>query len=259
MVSPSENPVPRRVKRGWMNLKVVEIIDQTHDTKTFFFEDAEAGGQAFDYNAGQYLTFRYDGVEAKPVVRSYTMSSSPAETDRAAVTVKRVDSGLISNWMCDEIKVGTVLRARGPIGKFCYFPGKDQPWLLMVAGGSGVTPFISIMREYASMVGQPGAPDGMVLLVAHRSQQDLICQQDIEEISKAPNCKIITSLTREDGQDQGFWQGRPDKAMMHRAFAEHIKNATIMTCGPVPMMNLAMEYGREQGLEDERIKMESFE
>ena len=70
---------PMRRKKGWMNLKIDKIVEETWDTKTFFFTDADDGDRPFDYIAGQYLTFRYDGVSDKPVVRSYTMSSSACE------------------------------------------------------------------------------------------------------------------------------------------------------------------------------------
>ena len=80
----------RRVKRGWLNLKVTDVIDETHDTKTFIMVDGDEGGRPWDYWAGQYLTFRFDTVAEKPVVRSYTMSSSPNQGDFCAFTVKRV-------------------------------------------------------------------------------------------------------------------------------------------------------------------------
>ena len=77
----------RRIKRGWMNLRVDRVVHDTHDTDTFILVDADEGGRAFDYIAGQYLTFRFDDIEAKPIVRSYTMSSSPNQPGFAAFTV----------------------------------------------------------------------------------------------------------------------------------------------------------------------------
>jgi len=249
----------KRIKRGWMNLKVVRVEEDTHDTKTFFMHDADEGGRQFDYDAGQYLTFRFDDVGPKPLVRSYTMSSSPNQPDAVAFTVKRVEGGLISNWLCDNVKVGSILKARGSIGRFCYYPNVDQPWLLMVAGGSGVTPFVSIMREFAARTGQANAPQGMVLLVAYRSQEDLIQWEDLQKIASFPNCKVITTLTREDAQNNGFWHGRPDEKMLERAFGEHIKHATIMTCGPKAIMDIATAYGQAKGLPPAQIKTEAFD
>ena len=70
---------PMRGKKGWMNLKVVDVVHETHDTDTFYLVNEDEGERAFDYIAGQYLTFRFDGVQDKPLVRSYTMSSSPLD------------------------------------------------------------------------------------------------------------------------------------------------------------------------------------
>ena len=74
-----------------MPLKITRRIEECRDTVTLVFEDADEGGRVFDFLAGQYLTFRFDTLAAKPVVRSYTMSGSPSEKDAAYVTVKAVE------------------------------------------------------------------------------------------------------------------------------------------------------------------------
>jgi ring-1,2-phenylacetyl-CoA epoxidase subunit PaaE len=250
---------PRRIKRGWMNLLVNQVIQETHDTVTFRMVDQEEGGRAFDYDPGQYLTFRFDHIGPKPLVRSYTMSSSPCEGDFSAFTVKRVEGGVVSNWLCDNVKQGDVLRARGPIGKFCYDPLNDRDWLLMVAGGSGVTPFVSIMREHAPKVGQPGSPKGMILLVAYRSTADLICWPTLQEVGKYSNVRVITTLTRDPSAPPPFWHGRPDDVMLERAFEGVLSKATLMTCGPTAIMELTKQFALDRGVPAEHVKMESFE
>src|SRR5690606_3090039 len=119
-----------RRKRGWMNMRVERVIKETHDTDTFVLVDADDGGRVFDYLAGQYLTFRFDDITEKPIVRSYTMSSSPLQPDFSAFTVKRVEGGVVSNWLCDHVKAGSILRARGPIGRFCFDHAKDKKHLI---------------------------------------------------------------------------------------------------------------------------------
>lgn len=250
---------PRRVKRGWMNLKVARVVHETHDTDTFFFVDADEGGRPFDYVAGQYLTFRFDDVAEKPIVRSYTMSSSPSQSDFSAVTVKRVEGGLISNWLCDNVQEGAVLRARGPIGRFCYEPPKDAKHVCMIAGGSGVTPFVSMMREYASRLGQDHTPDKMTLVVSYRSREDLILWNDLVTLSKVPGLRVITTLSREDASAQGFWFGRLTHEMLARALGGHYAETTYMTCGPAAIMDLAVEHLRRHGVAEDHIKTESFE
>lgn len=250
-------PPPRR-KKGWMNLKVTRIDDETWDTKTFFFEDAQDGGCPFDYIAGQYLTLRFDGIAAKPVARSYTMSSSPIQEGSCALTVKRVEGGLVSNWMCDSLKVNDQVKALGPIGKFAYDPEKFRSHLIMLGAGSGVTPFVSMVRQYADTLGQPGSPERMTLLIAYRSKQDLILWEELERLKKIPGINIITTLTREDATAEGFLHGRPDDAMFDKVFAGTYGEGSYMTCGPEAMMDHFVEFLKKAGVPEEHIHLESF-
>jgi len=250
-------PAPRR-KKGWMTLKVTRIEDETWDTKTFFLEDSVEGGCPFDYIAGQYLTLRFDKIAERPVARSYTMSSSPNQPGFSALTIKRVEHGLVSNWMCDSLKVGDEVKALGPIGKFCYDPNTFQPHLIMLGAGSGVTPFVSMVRQYADKLGQEGAPKEMTLLVAYRSKIDLISWDELRELNKIPGVNIVTTLTREDAQDEGFLHGRPDAQMFSRVLEGTYANSSYMTCGPEAMMELFVEFLKEKGVPPEHIHLESF-
>lgn len=249
---------PRR-KRGWMNLRITQVIEETWDTKTFYFVDDEDNEVAFDYIAGQYLTLRYDGIEKKPIVRSYTMSSAPIENDRVALTVKRVEGGLISNWMCDQLKVGDIVKARGPIGRFCFDPGRCQSHLVMVGAGSGVTPFLSILKEYADKLGQEGCPDKLSLLVAYRSKKDLIAWSDIERLRTLPGINIHVTLTREDASAEGFGFGRPDPSMIDSFLSGNYTGASFMTCGPTQLMDMTVEHLKGKNVADADIQTEAFD
>lgn len=252
------NFVPQKVKRGWMNLRVERILEETHDTKTFVLVDAEEGGRPFDYYAGQYLTFRFDTIGEKPLVRSYTMSSSPCEAGYSAFSVKKVEGGVVSNWLCDKVREGDVLRARGPIGKFGYDPTEDRPHLFMVGAGSGVTPFVSLLREYCKRLGQPGCPRQMTLLVSYRSTDDLICWPALTDAAKLPEVRVITTLSRENLPDQGFWHGRIDQALLEKAVGDSHTDATFMTCGPDAMMHMVKAVLTAKGVPDQHVKLESF-
>ncbi len=248
-----------RRKRGWMPLKVSKIKEETHDTKTLFFEDAEDGGRQFDYLAGQYLTFRFDNIADKPEVRSYTMSSSPNQKEAVAVTVKEVDDPFVSRHLVRDVKEGDVLKARGPIGKFCYDPDNDEKHLVMVAAGSGVTPFISIMRQYCHNLGQASSPDEMTLIVSYRTKKDLILWQDIEALQKIPGCRVVTSLSREHAEEEGFWYGRITEESLDRLLEGNVAGKTYMTCGPQAMMDMTVGFLKKHGVEDSNIKTESFD
>ncbi|MBC7659040.1 MAG: hypothetical protein H7249_04965 [Chitinophagaceae bacterium] len=250
-------PAPRR-KKGWMNLEVTRIVDETWDTKTFYLEDAVDKGCPFDYIAGQYLTLRFNDITERPVARSYTMSSSPSQAGFSALTIKRVEGGLVSNWMCDQLKVGDTVKALGPIGKFCFDPVKFRPHLVMLGAGSGVTPFVSMAREYADRLGTPGAPEKMTLLVAYRSKLDLICWDDLVVLNKVPGVSIITTLTREDARSEGFLHGRPDDAMFRELLKVTYGTSSYMTCGPEAMMNQFVDFLKAENIAPEDIHLESF-
>jgi ferredoxin-NADP reductase len=241
-----------------MNLKIDKIKDECHDTKTLYFTDADEGGVTFDYVAGQYLTFRFDDVSEKPVIRSYTMSSSPRQSDVLAVTVKEVDDPFISRIMVRNSHLEQVFRARGPIGKFVYDPEADEKHLVMIAGGSGVTPFISIMREYKDRLGTEGAPERMTLLVSYRSKKDLILWDDIQDINTFAHCRIVTTLSREDATQEGFWHGRIDESMISKLLEGNFLGKTFMTCGPEAIMETAVACAKAHQVPDHLIKTESF-
>lgn len=247
----------KRIKKGWMNLRVAEVITETHDTKTFVFVDADEGTRAFDFIAGQYLTFRYDTIQEKPVVRSYTMSGSPCQNEAVYVTVKRIPGGLVSNWMCDTLKCGDILRARGPIGKFVYEPDVDKPHLFMIAAGSGVTPFTSILREYKDRLGTPGAPSSLHLLVAYRSRDDLINWSTLSQMMHQRGINIRVTLTRE--KSESFWFGRPDDKMITEFVGDLYASATFMTCGPKALMDYTSEHLTKAGVPEICIKTEAFD
>ncbi|MDE3270308.1 MAG: FAD-binding oxidoreductase [Pseudomonadota bacterium] len=246
-------PRPNRIKRGWMPLRVVSITADTHDTKTFSFVDAEAGGRQFDYHAGQYLTFRFDNFNGKPLARSYTISSSPCQADHVSITVKKTTGGKVSNWVYDNLQVGSVLRARGALGKFCYDPETDQQHLYMIAAGSGITPFLSISRQL--MLSHASSPQVMSLLVSYRSTQDLIGWQELTQFARQPRFNLHATLTGETHPD--FMQGRVNAELLAQVIPQS-KAITFMLCGPEAFMQTVSDYLIGQGVALANIKLESF-
>lgn len=240
-----------------MKLKATRIVVENHNTRTIYLEDQEEGGRAFDYFAGQYLTFRFDDLAAKPIIRSYTMSSAPNEIQAVAVTVKQIEKGVVSGYLCHTLKEGDILKARGPIGRFCYDPERDQPTLVMVAAGSGVTPFVSIMKQELPFLGQPGHPTHMKLVVTFRSTADLICWNDLKHCSEHPQCEVITSLSREHHPD--FLYGRISTELLANTLGQDLSQQTFMTCGPQEMMDTLVEFLKSRNVPQNNIKLESFD
>jgi ring-1,2-phenylacetyl-CoA epoxidase subunit PaaE len=131
--------------------------------------------------------------------------------------------------------------------------------LVMVAAGSGVTPFISIMREHAHKLGQKGSPKKMTLLVSYRSRQDLILASDLASLKKTPGCSVFITLSRDPGAPNEFWHGRITGDMITRAIGGDFNDSTFMSCGPTAIMDLTCQVARESGVPESQIKKESFE
>jgi ferredoxin-NADP reductase len=240
-----------------MDLRVVATREDNHLTRTLFLEDAHEGGRVFDYLAGQYLTFRFDTISPKPIARSYSLSSAPREPNQIALTVKQIPNGIASKYLCSQVQEGDILRARGPMGNFCYHQSKDHPHLVMIAAGSGVTPFLSIMKE--NILGTAVTP--MSLIVGYPSEEESICLHDLRQWSLLPSIKIGVSFSKKNSPSkhhETVFQGRIDGATIHQFLGGEYQNKTYMICGPTSFMDLITHHLTDQGVLTEAIKVESF-
>ena len=238
-----------------MKLRVIAIVDETHDTRTFQLADAEEGGCQFDYHAGQYLTFRFDNFEGGAIARSYTISSSPCQRDFVGITVKRTVGGVVSNWLYDNLPRDMILRARGAMGNFCYDVERDHPHLFMIAAGSGVTPFMSIIRQFMPSKAE-GAPAEMSLLVSYRTTRDLIGWQELHAFSASSRFNLHLTLTGEKAPR--FQHGRIDATLLNTILKGDLADKTFMLCGPEAMMQTSITALLAAGVDEAHIRTESF-
>ena len=109
--------------------------------------------------------------------------------------MKRTIGGVVSNWLYDNLCKGDVLRARGAMGNFCYDVERDQPHLFMIAAGSGVTPFLSIIRQFMPSDAR-AAPAAMSLLVSYRTARDLIGWHELEAFAPSTAFQFTPDLDR---------------------------------------------------------------
>jgi 3-ketosteroid 9alpha-monooxygenase subunit B len=119
---------------------VTRIIKETADTRTYVLDPHE---RPFAYRAGQFCTFKVT-VDGEELYRSYSMSSAPETDTEVMTTVKRVADGKVSNWIVDNVVEGDELTMTRAAGTFVLSP-TDVP-LLAFAGGSGVTPILSLAK-----------------------------------------------------------------------------------------------------------------
>ena len=131
---------------NYRNLRVASIINETPDTKTFYFQNLD--NQAIDYTAGQFLTLLFD-FEGREVRRSYSLNSAPNVDDSLSITVKRVPNGEVSRHLHDHIQVSIVLQCLPPTGRFSIkkTQSKKPKHYFFIAAGSGIVPIFSIIKS----------------------------------------------------------------------------------------------------------------
>lgn len=202
-----------------------EVLDVTADVKAFRFVDDS--GLPMDYRPGQFVTLEIE-LEGKKLFRSYTMSSTPSNPAYFELTVKRVDDGVVSNWMCDQLVVGSLLNMTGPHGKFTCAP-KPRKKLLLLSAGSGVTPMLSMSRWIRDL----NLETDVLYFHCARTAKDLIFAEEVNAMQAAnQNFVQHISLTRSTKKDK--WPGLTgylDTAML-RTIAPDFIEREIYICGP---------------------------
>lgn len=205
-------------------LDVVGVVEETADAKSISFAVPAGMEEKFDYKPGQFLTVAVPSTQTGIAARCYSLSSSPHDGGPLTVTVKRTADGYASNWICDNLAVGDTLRVLPPSGIFT--PASIDADLLLFAGGSGVTPIMSITRTaLAHGRGQ------IVVFYANRDETSVIFAQELTRLaSEFPErLQVIHWLESV--------QGLPTEAQM-KAFASQYAGFDSFVCGPAPFMKM---------------------
>src|SRR3990172_9916491 len=204
------------------SLAVVAVVDETADTRSFVLEIPPALEATFAYAAGQFCTFRAT-IDGETVVRCYSMSSSPDSGDRFTTTVKRVPGGRMSNWMNDTLSPGASIEVMRPTGLF-VLRETDVP-IVAFAGGSGITPVISIIKSALATTPRP-----ITLVYANRTADSIIFADELERLRSASGGRL--SVHHHLDSERGFL----DPAAC-AALARDRVHADFYICGPGPYMD----------------------
>ena len=241
-------------------VKVAQIDEISADVKTFWLEaDSSRGTQSLAwFSAGQYLSVTLEIGNMK-MTRPYSLSSSPREAlaGRYALTIKRVDGGLASNFILDNWTVGTEVTVSAPLGVFTYEPLRDAKVIIGVAGGSGITPFRSLAKSIAD-----GDEDAqLILLYGSRTMEEAIFQEEFKAM-EGPKFKLVNVLSDETAECCCGGEG----CCCEKGFitADLIKkyapagDYSIFLCGPQAMYDFVDKEIASLGLRKKFIRHELF-
>ena len=238
-------------------LEVTDIRRETRDAVVLTLTPRPEDADHFEFTQGQYLTFRRDfgGIELR---RSYSICAGKDE-GTLKVGIKRVEGGAFSTWANEELKPGDTLDAMAPQGRFFTQIDPDSArTYLGFAGGSGITPVLSIIKTTLSR--EPGAT--FTLVYANRQLSSIMFREELEDLKNTYLGRFsVVHILDGDGQDIDLFTGRIDAAKMEMLFRLWIDAETVDTafiCGPEPMMLTIAESLRQAGLTDDQIKFELF-
>ncbi|WP_430454428.1 2Fe-2S iron-sulfur cluster-binding protein [Rhodopirellula europaea] len=239
-------------KKKLCRLRVAKIIQETDDVKTFRLVACHGGGIPFSYLPGQFLTFTLPVAE-KPIKRSYTISSSPTQGYYCEVTVKREDKGAGSRYLHDQVKVGDTLEVRAPSGRFT-FTGQESSDIVLISGGVGITPMMSIARALTDMAW----PGEIHFVVACRDPEHFIFESELQRLqSEFENLQVHVAMSRIDDDTNGYRSGRLGKEMLTE-WVPDIAKKRVHICGAPAMMEATKEMLAELGVPAENIHTENF-
>jgi 3-ketosteroid 9alpha-monooxygenase subunit B len=219
-----------------------EITRETADACSVVLEPP--AGADFSYQPGQFMTLRLP-TPTGLVGRCYSLCSSPHVDDELRIAVKRVRDGVGSNWINEELEVGAQLECLPPSGVFV--PKSFDDDLLLFAGGSGITPVLSILKSALAVgTGQ------VVLVYANQNESSVIFAEKLRQLAEANTDRLHVIHWLESVQ------GLPSRTLL-RAFIAPYSAYTAFLCGPSPFMETVTHALRDCGVPPARIHIERFQ
>jgi ferredoxin-NADP reductase len=234
--------------RAKEDLRIVEIITESRDIKSFTF--ARANGKDFPpFLAGQFLSLQI-GDDPK-TLRSYSIASSAHNPKTITVGIKQLKDGVGSGWFHGR-KVGDTVKSFPPSGHFTDSGLKDEP-RVFVAGGIGITPFLSMIRTAL----ESGAPHPITLFYGMRSTADLAFHGYLALMAERhPRFRYHPILSDKDAGWSGA-TGFVTSQLIHTHLADS-KTAHFFFCGPAVMTDKLMADLLKSGVGEERLHSEMF-
>ena len=237
---------------GDVDLICCEVRQETHDVKSFFFKTADAS--QYHFSPGQFITLEL-ASGGETINRCYTISSSPTRPHTISITVKRQPNGIVSNWLHDNMQIGTKIAAFGPSGEFTNTDLKAEKYLFLSAG-SGVTPLMSMTRAFHDLAEN----QDVVFVHSTRSPDDIIFRKELDLIAfnqpqfrAAYICEQIDDVLR----GSSMLAGRLDLEALTQ-LAPDFKSREIFTCGPAPYMAAVRTMLDAAGFDMAHYHEESF-
>ena len=239
-------------------LEIAEIVPETEEAVSIRFHVPPELAEAFRFKAGQHLTLM-SVIDGEEVRRNYSLCTAPADND-LMVTVKRIAGGVFSNWAAEELKSGERIAVMPPHGSFTVeFDPAHSNHYVGFAGGSGITPIISLIRTALST--EPESR--FTLFYGNRDSSSVIFLEALADLKDRYIGRFeLYHFLSDEEQDIELFNGMLDRdtcaEAVDRLVGDPRSVAHWFICGPGPMMDAAEAVLVDRGVEQGRIHIERF-
>jgi ferredoxin-NADP reductase len=237
---------------GWQEATVIGRAAQTPSIASFFL----APERPFAFAAGQHVDVRLTAEDGYRAIRSYSIASGPTRENPIEICVERLADGEVSSFFHDVVQTGDTVELRGPLGgHFVWHAGEGGP-LLLIGGGSGLVPLMSMVRHRT----ETGSPAPVALLVSARRWQDVLFRDEVEALdARRDGFALALALTREAPRRSGDFGRRVDAAMIREVIARlPAPPRAVYVCGANGFVNAAADGVLAAGIAPEIVRTERY-
>jgi len=238
-------------------LTIAEVVPETADARSIRFDVPEDLRETFRFKPGQHLTLRTE-IGGEEIRRNYSLCVAPQDGE-IKVTVKRIAGGIFSNWANDNLKPGDAIEVMAPHGSFTWdFTGNAANHYVGFAGGSGITPVMSLLRT--ALLTEPGSR--FTLFYGNRDSQSVIFLEALARLKNRFMERLeVHHFLAEEAEDIDLFNGMLDRGKCDEILDHLIEPAEVaafFVCGPEPMMDAAEQALTDRGVGHDRIHLERF-
>jgi ferredoxin-NADP reductase len=236
---------------NWQIASVKDIKPETAKVKSFTLTLPAW----MRHRAGQHYDIRLTAEDGYQAQRSYSIASEPEREGEVDLTVERIDDGEVSSYMHEVLIPGDRIEVRGPIGGYFVWEATMTEPLLLIGGGSGIVPLMSMLRHRAAA----GAKNPAALLYSSRTFEDIIYYHEIEKLRSANGgLQIFHTLTRSQPADWEGYARRIDADMLKEVAGPLGRSVQVYICGPTLLVEAAANTLVKIGIKSDQIRTERF-
>jgi ferredoxin-NADP reductase len=235
----------------WQNAVITRIETLSPRVKSFFFRLPEP----FAFRPGQHVLVRLTAPDGYRAQRGYSIASAPGQGETLELTIERLDDGEVSPFMHDSAQVGDAIELGGPIGGHFNWSPEDGGPVLFIGGGTGVVPFMSMLRHRATI----GSHVPVTLAFSARLREDLLFFDELSKLAAAGDgFSLVATLTRETAA-HSFRAGRIDADFIADVVtAMKMPVRQVLICGSNPFVETVAEGTIAAGIDASLIKTERY-